>query len=245
MGKPDSGAAGGRRVAGPDEHVAPLTEQAYAREVFAALGGIVEIGSVVATGTWAVADGSVGGLVRARQAEVGRLLAVVRTLGGFSDASMAIADELGYLRDYPVTAPSLLLWSGCIEEISPRLTELERPSAVRRMCHMGADLQLARFLQALVTAAIAGGTEVERGAVWVAEALAAAVALADDAGRSSTAATFRAWRVAFLPGILRPDSSAPDYGRAGFRAYAHALEDLLERVDGGAGPRCGDGSEQG
>jgi hypothetical protein len=69
----------------------------------------------------------------------------------------------------------------------------------------------------------------------VAEALTIAVALAGDSGRSGAADTFRAWRVAFLPGILRPDSSAPEYGRAGFRAYAHALEELLERVDGRGG----------
>ncbi|MET9893910.1 hypothetical protein ABZZ47_27595 [Streptomyces sp. NPDC006465] len=196
----------------------------------------MEIGSVVASGTWAVADASIGGLVGARQAEIDRLLIAVRVLGGFSDASMAIADELGYLREYRVTAPSLLLWSGCIEEISLRLAELERPSVVRRMCHMGADLQLAHFLQALVTAAIAGGTGVPQGVERVVEALGIAVALADDGGRSSAAATFRSWRVAFLPGILRPDSSAPDYGRAGFRAYAHALEELLEEAGRGAAP---------
>ncbi|MFF3408326.1 hypothetical protein ACFYW8_19370 [Streptomyces sp. NPDC002742] len=239
---PDSGAARGRRDVGPDEHITPLPESAYAREVFSTLGGIVEIGAVVATGAWAVADASVGSLVSARRAEIDRLLAVVRALGGFSDASMAVVDELGCLREHEVTAPSLLLWSGCIEEISPRLTELERPSAVRRMCRMGADLQLAHFLQALVTASIAGGTEAARGAERVAEALTIAVALADDSGRSGAADTFRAWRVAFLPGVLRPDSSAPEYGRAGFRAYAHALEELLEQADGrGRGGGSGQG----
>ncbi|MFI6487663.1 hypothetical protein [Streptomyces sp. NPDC050564] len=166
MWTPRSGTTPGRQEAGPTEQITPLPESAYAREIFSTLGGIVEIGAVVAAGTWAVADASVGGLVSARQDEVDRLLGVVRELGGFSDASMAIVDELGYLRQHQVTAPSLLLWCGYIEEItwsgsieepSPRLEELERPSAVRRMCHIGADLQLANFLQALVTAAIAGG----------------------------------------------------------------------------------------
>lgn len=224
---PRSRATAGGREVGRDEQITPLPESAYAREVFSTLGGIVEIGAVVATGTWAIADASVGDLVSVRQGDVDRLLAAVRALGGFSDASMAIADELGYLREHEVTAPLLLLWSGCIEEFSPRLEELERPSAVRRMCHMGADLQLAKFLQALVTAAIAGGTDVSQGAERVSEALTIAVTLADDGGRSSAAGTYRAWRVAFLPGILRPDSTAPDYGNAGFRAYAHALEELL------------------
>ncbi|WP_151476602.1 hypothetical protein [Streptomyces albicerus] len=133
-----------------------------AREIFGPLGGIVEIGAVQATRAWALPDVSVGAFLARRQDEVGRLLATVREIGGFSDASMAIADELGWLRDHQVTAPSLLLWSGAIEEISPRLEELEEPSAVRRLCRMGADLQLAHFLQALVTAAIVGGKDVQR-----------------------------------------------------------------------------------
>ncbi|MFD4524764.1 hypothetical protein ACFWP7_12745 [Streptomyces sp. NPDC058470] len=58
----------------------------------------------------------------------------------------------------------------------------------------------------------------------MAAALALAVDLADDAGRSSVADTFKMWRVAFLPGILRPDSTAPEYGKRAFRAYAHTLE---------------------
>ncbi|WP_406332139.1 hypothetical protein [Streptomyces sp. NBC_00203] len=212
--------------------ITPVPESTLAREIFGPLGGIVEIGAVVATDGWAVAEASVGELVARRQDEVDQLLAAVRALGGFSDAAMAIADELGWLREHQVTAPSLLLWSGCIEEISPhRLEELERPTAVRRMCHMGADLQLACFLQALVTAAIAGGVDAGQGTERVAEALALAVALADDAGRSGAADTFRTWRVTFLPGILRPDSTAPEGGKAGFRAYAHALEGLLDTAD--------------
>jgi hypothetical protein len=206
----------------------PVPESRLAREIFGPLGGIVEIGAVVATGAWAVAEASVGGLVSRRKGEVDQLSAAIREIGGFSDASMVIADELGWLRDHQVTAPSLLLWSGCIEEISPRLEELEEPAAVRRMCHMGADLQLAHFLQALVTAAIVGGWDVRQSAEGITEALTIAVSLADDAGRSTAEGTFRTWRVTFLPGILRPDSNAPESGKAGFRGHAHALEELLD-----------------
>ncbi|GAB2995738.1 hypothetical protein GCM10023080_072520 [Streptomyces pseudoechinosporeus] len=207
----------------------PVPEERLAREIFGPLGGIVEIGAVVATGTWAVAEASVGELVSRRRDEVDQLLAAVREIGGFSDVSMAIADELGYLRDHQITAPSLLLWSGGIEKLSPhRLEALEEPSAVRRMCCMGADLQLAHFLQALVTAAIVEGRDARQGAEGVVEALNSAVALADDAGRSTAEGTFRTWRVAFLPGILLPKSSAPESGKAGFRAYAYALEELLD-----------------
>jgi len=199
-----------------------------ARAIFGPLGGIVEIGAVAATGTWSVADASVGDLVRTRQDEVGQLMAAIRGIGGFSEPAMSIADELGYLREHEVTAPSLLLWSGCIEEIPPRFEELEQPSSVRRMCRMGADLQLSEFLQALVTAAVSGGTDAQHGADRVAEALALAVTLTGEAGRGGTTATFRTWRVTRLPGILRPDSDAPEQGRRGFRAYAHALEGLLD-----------------
>ncbi|WP_157857447.1 hypothetical protein [Streptomyces yerevanensis] len=188
----------------------------------------MEIGAVVATGTWAVAEASVGELVSRRRDEVDQLLAAVGEIGGFSDVAMAIADELGYLRDHQITAPSLLLWSGGIENISPRLEELEEPSVVRRMCHMGADLQLVHFLQALVTAAIVDGRDERQGADRVVEALTIAVSLADDAGRSTAEGTFRTWRVTFLPGILLPKSSAPESGKAGFRAYARLLEDLLD-----------------
>ncbi|GGV76885.1 hypothetical protein [Streptomyces massasporeus] len=36
---------------------------------------------------------------------------------------MAIADGLGYLREHEVTPPALLLWSGAVEEIPPRLAD--------------------------------------------------------------------------------------------------------------------------
>ncbi|MFG2023034.1 hypothetical protein [Streptomyces sp. NPDC048825] len=207
----------------------PIPEERFAREIFGPLGGIVEIGAVVATGTWAVAEASVGELVSRRRDEVDQLLAAVRAIGGFSDASMAIADELGWLRDHEMTAPSLLLWSGGIEKISPRCLEgLEEPSVVRRMCRMGADLQLAHFLQALVSAAIVEGGDARQSAERIVEALNIAVALADDAGRSTAEGTFRTWRVTFLPSILRPKSSAPESGKAGFRAHAYALEELLD-----------------
>jgi hypothetical protein len=35
------------------------------------------------------------------------------------------------------------------------------------------------------------------------------------------------WRVAHLPSFLRPDSTAPEAGRSGLRAYDEALETAL------------------
>jgi hypothetical protein len=206
--------------------VAPVPEGVLAREIFGPLGGIVEIGAVSATGAWSVGAASVGELVSSRRGEVDRLLDLVRGIGGFSPATMAIADELGYLREHEVTAPALLLWSGAIEGIPSRLEDLERPDVVRRTCHMGADLQMTYFLQALVTSAVVAGGDVRQGAAKIAEALTIAAGIADATGRSAPALVFRMWRVAHLPGILRPDAGTPEQGKAGFRSYDQALEVL-------------------
>ncbi|MCT9139401.1 hypothetical protein [Streptomyces violarus] len=207
--------------------IVPVPEAVLAREIFGPLGGVVEIGAVSATGTWSVGGASVGELVHRRRGEIDRLLELVRGVGGFSSPTMAIADELGYLREHEVTAPSLLLWSGAVEGIPSRRDELERPEVVRRMCHMAADLQLTYFLQALVAAAVAAATEARQGAGEIAEALAIAAGLADATGRSAPATVFRMWRVAHLPGILRAEADAPEHGKAGFRAYDRALEAVV------------------
>ncbi|WP_189311170.1 hypothetical protein [Streptomyces brasiliensis] len=101
---------------------------------------------------------------------------------------------------------------------------------VRRMCRMAADLHLVNVLQALITAAITVGTETRSGAAGIARILGIASDLADPGGASAPALVFRMWRVAHLPGILRPDSDAPEVGKAEFRAYDQALEELLETV---------------
>ncbi|MFJ8851878.1 hypothetical protein [Streptomyces sp. NPDC102437] len=45
------------------------------------------------------------------------ILQVAQVSGGFPDSTMALVDERGWRPDHEVTAPSLLLWSGGIEEI--------------------------------------------------------------------------------------------------------------------------------
>jgi len=193
---------------------AEIHPQSYARTVFAALGGVVEIGAVNHTGTWDLADVSVGDFLAPRGEAVARVMAAVRTIGRFDDAVMAIADELGYLREHPVEAPWLLLWSAGItwDPESPEdLAYLEDPRVVRRMCRMGADLQLANLLDALTTAGIVRD----------------ACELVDDSGRNTPENVFRMWRVARLPDVLRPDSGAPEWGKAGYRAYDAELERSL------------------
>ncbi|MFI2718694.1 hypothetical protein ACH5AI_20455 [Streptomyces collinus] len=209
-----------------------------ARAVFAALGGVVEIGAVRATGTWMLADVSVRDFLASRQGDLRRLTEGVRAVGRFSDEVMAIADELGYFADHAVPAASLLLWSEGITGVPQPPERLEEPALVRRMCRIGADLQLTRLLQALVTAALAAGIEPGEGAAGIAEILRVACGLAEpgragitpaEPGRAgiTPADVHRMWRVAHLPGILRPASDAPEWGKAGYRAYDAELERLL------------------
>ncbi|MFF5311181.1 hypothetical protein [Streptomyces massasporeus] len=210
-----------------------------ARAVFAALGGVVEIGAVRATGTGALADVSVGDFLAPRQDDLRRLMEDVRALGRFPDAVMAIARELGYFADHEVPAASLLLWSEGIAGLPEPLERLEEPELVRRMCRIGADLQLTRLLQALVTAALAAGTEPGEGAVGIAEILRVACGLAEPGrARITPAEAHRMWRVAQLPAILRPASDAPDWGKAGYRAYDAELERVLQGEEPGAVRAC-------
>jgi hypothetical protein len=210
-----------------------------ARAVFAALGGIVEIGTVRSTGTWLLPDVSVGAFLEPRQEDLGRLMEGVRVVGRFSGEVMAIADELGYFADHEVPAASLLLWSEGITGVPEPPERLEEPALVRRMCRIGADLQLTRLLQALVTAALAAGTESGEGAVGIAEILRVACGLAEPGrARITPAEVHRMWRVAHLPAILRPASDAPDWGKAGYRAYDAELERVLQGEEPGAVRAC-------
>ncbi|WP_031105222.1 hypothetical protein [Streptomyces sp. NRRL S-146] len=172
---------------------------------------------------------------------------------------MAIADELGYFADHEVPAASLLLWSEGITGVPQPPERLEEPALVRRMCRIGSDLQLTRLLQALVTAALAAGTEPGEGAAGIVEILRVACGLAEpgragvtsaDPGRAGVtsaepgragitpADVHRIWRVAHLPAILRPASDAPGWGKAGYRAYDAELERLLQEEGPGAVRAC-------
>ncbi|MGW2786583.1 hypothetical protein ACWC3X_36075 [Streptomyces populi] len=198
--------------------------------MFAALGGVVEIGAVNRTGTWDLADVSVGDFLAPRGEEVARIMAAVRTIGRFDDPVMAVADELGYLREHPVTPEFLLLWSAGVAWVPESAEDpayLRDPEVVRRMCRMGADLQLTKLLDALVTAGVAAGVDAGEGGRLVAEVVRIACDLVDDAGRGTPEGVFRTWRVANLPDVLRPDAGAPEHGKAGCRAYDAELERLL------------------
>lgn len=205
-----------------------VPEQVLAREIFGPLGGVVEIGAVAATGTWDVARVSVAGWSSRHRSEVDRILVLVRGIGRFSEPGTAIVDELGRLREHPVTVPSLLLWAAGIEEIPPRLEDLGQPRAVRRMCRTGADLQLTRLLQAMVTAAVAGRGTTDDSAGKIAEALDIGLPPANRSEPAAAATVFRMWRTACLPDVLRPDSGATTAGRSAFRSFAHTLEDRLD-----------------
>jgi hypothetical protein len=198
-----------------------------AREVFAPLGGVVEVGAVNAIGTWVLADVSVGEFLARRHADVERLMDGVRTACAFDDAAMRMADEVGWFRDYKVEAAHLLLWSAGAMGVREPIEGLDEPSLIRRMCRIAADLQLTEFLHAVITAGVAARTDPRRGAAAIADVLTIACDLADATGGVVPAQVYRTWRVAHLPGILRPQSDAPEHGKAGFRAYSEELEALL------------------
>ncbi|GGQ67845.1 hypothetical protein GCM10010250_45260 [Streptomyces althioticus] len=151
-------------MTGDGRPVEEFTAELLAREVFGPLGGVVEIGAVNATGTWRLADVSLGDFLHGRRAEVDVLLARLRSACAFDSTAMSIAWDLGWLRPHDVTAASLLLWSGGLTGVPDDPAELESPAVVRHMCQVGADLQLTRLLHASVTAAVTAGTEAKRGA---------------------------------------------------------------------------------
>ncbi|MFF9337605.1 hypothetical protein [Streptomyces albogriseolus] len=204
-------------MTGDGRPVEEFTAELLAREVFGPLGGVVEIGAVNATGTWRLADVSLGAFLDGRGAEVDVLLAGVRSACAFDSTTMSIAWDLGWLRPHDVTAASLLLWSGGLTGVP---AELESPAVVRHMCQVGADLQLTRLLHASVTAAVTARTEAKRGARELAAVLTAACALS---GGPRPSDVLRLWRVAHLVHVLRPGSDASDAGRSAFRAYEHVL----------------------
>ncbi|MFF8935005.1 hypothetical protein ACF08O_09830 [Streptomyces paradoxus] len=200
-----------------------------ARAIFAALGCVVEISAVSSTGTWLLADVSASTFLGPRRDDLGRLMEGICAVGRFSREAMAVADELGYFGEHEASGASLLLWSEGITGVPEPPERLEEPALVRRMCPIGADLQLTRLLQALVTAALAADTGAGEGAEGIARILRSAVRLADPVeGGITPADVHRMWRVAHLPALLRPASDAPDWGKAGYRAYDAGLERLLE-----------------
>ncbi|MFD6923566.1 hypothetical protein ACFV99_25605 [Streptomyces sp. NPDC059944] len=204
-----------------------------ARPLFAALGAVVEIGALNHTGTWRPADASVGDFLALRRDEVTRVVADIQAVGRFGDPVMAEAHELGYLRDHPVDVRSLLLWSAGVTwaaqgpQPSEDLAYLEDPQVVRRMCRMGADLQLTHLLDALVAVGVGAGAEVAEGTDEIAEILRIVCELVDATGRNTAEGVFRMWRVAQLPSLLSPNAAAPEWIKAGHRAYDEELERLL------------------
>lgn len=221
-----------------EEHVpaAPVaSETTLVREVFGPLGGLVECGA-------SLESTSVGEFVARHRGELDRLLDVVRRLGAFHDASMEIMDGLGYLREHEVPPTVLLMWSGCIEELTP---DLGAPETVRRMARAGADRQLAHLLQALVgVAALRGGDDVDGRAREVAEVIGAVCAWGGAGGGRSLHEVFLMWRVAFLPGLLMPSAGAAEPFKRRLREYAHALEGIVEQGGArGAGETPGEQGE--
>src|SRR5262249_39354868 len=151
----------------PSSRTRPVSEihpLRFVREVFAPFGCVVGVGAVNATGTWSLADVSVGAFLVSRREDVDRVFAGICSVCGFGEGALAVADEMPSFRDYTVSSADLLLWSRGITGVPDPVAGLEEPPTVRRMCRMAADVQLTDFLTELLGVAITAGTEAREGA---------------------------------------------------------------------------------
>ncbi|MET9768639.1 hypothetical protein [Streptomyces sp. NPDC006415] len=202
-----------------------IAEESLGREIFGPLGGIVELGAVVEAGpSRSLESVSVADFVARHQEGLNRITFDIQKIGNFASTIMAIIDELGWNQDHKITAPSLLLWSGGIEELS---AQLESADSVQRMLRAGSDLQMARLLHALVGAAVFRNEIVEAPAPKIARIMRNAATLLGIDPNDASLLAFRMWRTAFLPAILMPSTLAPAATQKAYREFAHELEDLL------------------
>jgi hypothetical protein len=204
---------------------ASASETSLAREIFGPLGGIVEVGAVADSDENVPLNHvSVGNFANRNHSDLHRILQIAQTVGGFHASTMALIDELGWHADHEVTAPSLLLWSGGIEKYSP---EIEAADAVQRMLGAGGDLQLVRFMHALVGAAVARKQPAAPTSELIVEAIQRACPVAGIHEPGADRAIFRMWRVAHLPAVLMPSSGSSEAVRTGYRSFAHAIERIV------------------
>ncbi|MCX5361590.1 hypothetical protein OG864_23050 [Streptomyces sp. NBC_00124] len=192
-------------------------------DVLGPLWAVIDLGAVAE----APEARSVRDFVSAHRAELDALLEVVRELGDFSAETMKMRERPGGWgsdESRSVTAESLMVYSGCIEAYPP---DTDDPLVLRRMVGMGCDLQLAMLMDGLVGAAMMRVPESETGARLVVSVVRKAAAMLGAAPERAARDTFRVWRVAFLPGVLRPDSPTTEAARERLRTYAHALEETV------------------
>ncbi|WAZ23390.1 hypothetical protein STRCI_004731 [Streptomyces cinnabarinus] len=208
------------------ERHAPISETGLAYDVFAPLWGILELAAVTASGMRPLRDVSLADFVGAHRGEVDGILETVRGIGDFSADTMSIFERQGGWNDgREVTPEYLMMYSGCIEGYPP---DTDDPVVLRRMVRMGGDLQTAALMNALVGTATVRGPGLAEAPGLVLEAVRGAGALLGGDGEQVVRDAFRMWRVAHLPGVLRPDAPAPPAVKDRLRAYAHALESLID-----------------
>ncbi|MEU8560716.1 hypothetical protein AB0C45_04435 [Streptomyces cyaneofuscatus] len=159
--------------------------------------------------------------VTRHQEEINQTLSAIQRIGKFSAATMAIVEELGWHQNHAITAPSLLLWSGGIEEFSPQPGE---PHSLQRMVRAGGDLQMTHLLHALVGAAVSRQQPAAATSRTIIHALMNAAVLLGKDANDAAYSTYRMWRVAFLPGMLMPSAPSPSEAKVRYREFAHRLE---------------------
>ncbi|MFE2827832.1 hypothetical protein [Streptomyces sp. NPDC059271] len=78
-----------------------------------------------------------------------------------------------------------------------------------------------------MAAGVGAGVWLPEGTDEIASILRLACELVDGTGRNTPEGAFRMWRIAHLPGLLDPNAAAPEWVKAGRRAYDEELERLL------------------
>lgn len=171
-------------------------------------------------------DVSLADFVAARRGELDGILETVRVIGDFSADTMSVFERQGGWNEGREVSPEYLtMYSGCVEGYPP---DTDDPAVLRRMVRMGGDLQTTALLDALVGTATVRGPGLPEAPRLVVDALRGAGALLGGDGEQLARDAFRMWRVAHLTHTLRPDAPAPPEMKEMLRAYAHALEGLLD-----------------
>jgi hypothetical protein len=205
---------------------APVSETGLAYEVFAPLWGILELAAVSAMRARTLRDVSLVNFVQAHRARLDGILDTVRIIGDFSADTMSVFERQGgWSEGREVTPEYLMLYSGCIERYPP---DTDDPRVLGRMVRMGGDLQQALLMNALVGTATVRGPGLEEAPRLIVDVACRAGELLGGDGEQEARDAFRTWRIAFLPDALRPDAAAPPGVKEGLRAYAHALEGLID-----------------
>lgn len=203
----------------------PISETGIGYDIFRPLWGLVTLGAVAEARSADRDEISLAEFIAPRRADLDRLLDTISTIGRISPETMSIFETQGGWSGGRGTAVDevageLLIYSGFGEEYPP---DLRDPVVLNRIVSAGTDLQLATLTHGVVGAAMAAESDPTVTAAQIVDVITMAAALVANRDELVAANAFRLWRMAFTPGILRPDSASPPAAKVSLRRYLHAL----------------------